>query len=165
MLQEMSLLLTRWMSAVRVSAATLMLLALAGSIARTEELVVVDGATPRCVTNQPHQVQHPGSGTLFQSTRYGYCRGNIEHACVTARQPYGPSSSAYEVIPTACVGTFVSWDEIRAQDARTISDLKAQLDQELTVQQTDLKRLSDANDALTKRLSDLEERPKGKCPE
>jgi hypothetical protein len=122
----------------------------------SQDLVKVDGVASQCVVNQPRQVQHPGPGTLFPSPQYGYCNGSIQHNCATSRQPFGPSSSAYETIPTACVGTFSSWTDIQAQQAKSIADLQQQFQQQLNILKANIQALSDANDALTKRLNDVE---------
>ena len=109
--------------------------------AYSQDLVKVDGVTPECVVNQQRQVQHPGpaAATLFPTPKYGYCQGSIQHNCVTARQPFGPSSSAYEPIPTACVGTFT---DSQTKQATDLAELEKKLQQQLVIMQNDINLLN-----------------------
>jgi hypothetical protein len=132
------------------------LAALFCSPCHSDNLVQVDGVTPTCVVNQQHQVQHPGPGTLFPSPEYGYCNGSIQYKCATPNNVAMPGSTAYGVIGTACVGTFTSFADLQAQQAKGIDDLKQQIQQQLNILKANIKALSDANDALTKRLDDIE---------
>ncbi|SRR5581483_775054 len=127
--------------------------------AYAQNLIQVDGVTPECVHNQPKQVQHPGPGTLFPSSQYGYCNGSIDHRCATSKN-IAISGTFYQEIPIACVGTFTSWADLQAQQASNLANLQDQIQKQLNILKTNIKDLSDANDALTKRVNDLEEKLK-----
>lgn len=123
--------------------------------AHSQDLIQVDGVTPQCVHNQPKQVQHPGPGTLFPSPQYGYCSGGIDHRCATGTN-VAISGTFFQEIGTACVGTFTSWAQLQAQQASSIASLQDQLQKQLNILKANIKALSDANDALTKRLNEVE---------
>jgi peptidoglycan hydrolase CwlO-like protein len=126
------------------------------SSAYSQQLVKVDGVTAGCVHNQMHQVQHPGSGTLFPAPQYGYCNGTIEQKCATANG----GTEGYQEIPTACVGTFTSFADLQTQQATSLADLKQQLQEQLNILKASIKTLSDTSDALTKRLNEVDARLK-----
>jgi hypothetical protein len=67
------------------------------SHAYSQDLVVVDGVTSRCVylSGVFSSAQLPG-GTLFPAPRIGHCNGSIARGCMIA----GAN------LPAACVGTF-----------------------------------------------------------
>lgn len=123
-----------------------------------QDLVNVDGVTPTCVVNEPRQVQHPGpdSAILFGSPQYGYCNGSIQHNCSTARHVNDNPNFGLELIRNACVGTFTSWADLQRQNAQNVADLQKTLQQQLNILKSNIQALSDSNDALTKRLNDLE---------
>jgi hypothetical protein len=123
------------------------------SPSHSQELVLVDGVTPVCVVVGPRGSPNPGPAIPFSSPRYGYCNGSIQQRCATSVNGALPGSVSFRAVGTACVGTFTSWAELQAQQAKNISD---QLQQQVNLLKNNIKALSDANDALTKRLDDVE---------
>jgi hypothetical protein len=118
----------------------------------SQELALVDGVTPVCVAGGPRVSTQPGPAIPFPSPRYGICNGSIQQGCATSHN-VAISGTYYDRIGRACVGTFTSWAELQAQQAKNISD---PLQQQVNLLKNNIRALSDANDALTKRLDDVE---------
>jgi hypothetical protein len=97
-----------------------------------------------------HQVQNPGPGTLFPSPQYGYYNASIQYKCATSNNGAAPGAF-YQVIPTACVGTFTSLADLQAQQASSLADLEQQLHEQLNILKASIKTLSDTSDDFIRR--------------
>jgi hypothetical protein len=131
-------------------------------MARSDDLVEVNGVTPNCRTGP--LATNP-TGTLYLTPQLGYCHGVIKTGCLTGKSsPSGPpgvggrASIVYEKIPVACEGTFTLLAEIEAEGAQNLRDVLKVLQQQMDLFEKAITLLSNSNDALTKRLNDLEDK-------
>jgi len=120
------------------------------SYAYSQDLVVVDGTASRCGGNPLPEA------TLFHIPEIGHCDGSVVKNCSMRR-----NDQTHAVIAiTACVGTFRPLVDQQPKLASSIANLQQQLQQQIDILKANIKTLSDANDALTKRINDVEALPK-----